>query len=74
MFSKIGWRVQQNSQSEGSDFIGSKTAEAEEDTDPSNEAEDWSCCVTAEGVSIVGVPGVLLVTADIEQRHNTVNN
>lgn len=33
----------QNSQSEGSDLIGSNTAEAEEDADPSNEAEDCSC-------------------------------
>lgn len=32
-----------SSKSEGSDLIGSNTAEAEEDADPSNEAEDCSC-------------------------------
>lgn len=33
----------QHSHSEGSDLTGSNTAEAEEDADPSNEAEDRSC-------------------------------
>lgn len=33
-----------NSQSDGSDLIGSNTPEAEEDgADPSNEADDCSC-------------------------------
>lgn len=50
---------------EGSDLIGSNTAEAEEDTDPSKEAEDCSCWVTAEGVSVVGMSAVVLITSEI---------
>lgn len=52
-----------NSHSEGSDLIGSNTAEADEDEDPSNEAEDWSCWVTAEGASVVGVSAAVVVAA-----------
>lgn len=59
-----------NSRSEGSDLIGSNTAEAEVDTDPSNEAEDWSCWVTAAGVSVVGVSGVVFVTSEIKQKQD----
>ena len=55
--------LKRDSHSEGSDLIGSNTAEAEEDTDPSNEAEDWSCWVTVAGVYVIGVSGVLLVTS-----------
>lgn len=57
----------QNSHSEGSDLIGSNTADVEEDADPSNEAEDCSCWVTAAGVSVVGVSGVVLVTSEMKQ-------
>lgn len=57
----------QNSQSEGSDLIGSNTADAVEDADPSKEAEDCSCWVTAAGVSVVRVSGVALVTSEIKQ-------
>lgn len=45
--------------------MGSNTAEAAEDADPSSEADDWSCCVTpAAGVSVVGLSGVALVTSE----------
>lgn len=47
-------------------MTGSNTAEAEEDTDPSSEAEDRSCCVTATGVSVVGVRGELLVASETD--------
>lgn len=54
----------QHSHSEGSDLTGSNTAEAEDDTDPSNEAEDRSCWVTVIGVSVAGVRGEVLVTSE----------
>lgn len=53
-----------HSHSEGSDLMGSNTAEAAEDADPSSEADDWSCCVTPAGVSVVGLSGVVLVTSE----------
>lgn len=60
----------QHSHSEGSDLTGSNTAEAEDDPDPSNEAEDRSCWVTVTGVSVVGVSGEVLVTSETGARGN----
>lgn len=55
----------QHSRSEGSDLTGSNTTEAEDETDPSNEAEDRSCWVTVTGVSVVGVRGEALLTSEL---------
>lgn len=49
--------------SDGSDLIGSNKAEAEDDTDPSSEAEDCSCWVAAADESVDGVSGVVLVAS-----------
>lgn len=51
-------------------MIGSNTADAEDDAEPSNEAEDWSCWVTVAGVSVVGVSGVVLVASVTSVRSN----
>lgn len=45
-------------------MTGSNTAEAEEAADPSSEAEDSSCWVTATGVSVAGVTGELPVASE----------
>lgn len=59
----------QNSHSDGSDLIGSNTAEAEDAADPSNEAEDCSCWVTVADVSVVGASGMVLVTSEINVKY-----
>lgn len=67
----------QHSHSEGSDLIGSNTADADEDADPSNEADDWSCWGTngvVAAFSVVGVSGVLLVTSKIKHEWNKINH
>lgn len=53
----------QHSHSEGSDLAGSNATDAEDDADPSKEAEDSSCCVRLTGVSVVGVSGEVLATS-----------
>lgn len=52
-----------HSHSEGLDFMGSNAAEEDVDADPSREAEDWSCWVTAAVASVVSASGVVLVTS-----------
>lgn len=50
--------------SDGSDLIGSKVAEAEEEAVPSREADDCSCCLTVAGVSVVKDTSVEAVTSE----------
>lgn len=58
----------QHSHSEGSDLAGSNATDAEDDADPSKEAEDSSCWVRLTGVSVVGVSGKALATSDRRQE------
>lgn len=61
-----------NSHRDGSDFIGSNAAEAVDDADPSKEADDCSCWVTAAAASVMGVCRAEVAASKMKPQEESV--